>query len=484
MIEFPLLLEFELRDLHDGAVATGNGPRPLTDQAAEAIADMHRASAASGDLSPADLEVYLANIEAAKESTVSENGGWSETEERYIESEARHLQMRAEAKRRAAEGDAPQDFTFEGGTLDEVWIAAPDPKPLVEHLLPEGGNLLLTAQRKSGKTTVVFNLAECLTTGKPFLGTLDTEQIAGRVGFLNYELTPGLVTTYTQGMVTNPGRVLVVNLLGHKNPLTYDKGRALLAAHLRAHDVEVLIIDPFSGAAAGVDENSNSEVRQWLDEMHRWAMEDVGARALVLSNHAGWSADRSRGASSLEDWANVLGFLKLADKDNKSSARYFSAFGRLGEVPEDRLDYDETTKTLTFSGSGGRRKNKTAASAVDLGPRLLPFVTDVPASKNKVIERARDAGVKGSKDALLKAISELAALGRIVDATGGVARYPKYRTGKPIFDFDPGDYPDEFPDHTAVASAIRATTVLDLFDEFEDDDDLSAALREDDEDAR
>jgi hypothetical protein len=396
----------------------------------------------------------------------SGNEDWTAGEELRIDAEARLLRLKAEARRRAAEADAPQDFTLEGGTLDEVWTAAPDPAPLVERLLPEGGNLLLTAQRKSGKTTLVLNLAESLTTGKPFLGLLDTEHIAGRVGFLNYELTPGILTAYSQGLVTNPSRVLVVNLLGRTNPLGFDRGRAALAGHLRAHDVEVLIVDPFSGAAAGVDENSNSEVRQWLDELHRWAMEDVGARALVLSNHAGWASDRSRGASSLEDWANVLGLLTLADKENKASPRFFSAFGRLGEVLEDRLDYDEATKALRLSGAGGRRMAKAAATAASLAPRMLPFVTDVPASGNQIIKRATDAGVKGSREACLAAIRELLASGRIVNASTG--KRPLYRLGKPVLDFDPVDFPDEFPDYVQAVSHAEARQV-DLFEGDEDE---------------
>lgn len=398
-------------------------------------------------------------------ASVSGNDEWTEAEDQRIEREARLHRLKAEARRRAAEADAPKDFTFEGGTLDEVWSAAPGPSPLVERLLPEGGNLLLTAQRKSGKTTLVLNLAESLTTGKPFLGVLDTEHIAGRVGFLNYELTPGILTEYSQGLVTNPGRVLAVNLLGRLNPLASGRGRAALADHLHAHGVEVLIVDPFSGAAAGVDENSNSEVRQWLDELHRWAMEDVGARALVLSNHAGWAADRSRGASSLEDWANVLGLLTLADRENKASPRFFSAFGRLGEVPEDRLDYDETTKALTMSGAGGRRKSKAAATAANLAPRMLTVVTDVPASGNQIIKRATEAGMKGSREARLAAIRELLASGRIVNASTG--KRPLYQLGKPFLDFDPADYPDEFPEH--VEGVDPAPPRTDMFEDYDEE---------------
>ena len=200
-----------------------------------------------------------------------------------------------------------------------------------------------------------------------------------------------------------------------------------------------------------MDENSNSEMRQWLDELHRWAMEDVGVRALVLSNHAGWASDRSRGASSLEDWANVLGLLTLTDRENKTSPRFFSAFGRLGEGPEDRLDYDDMTKALTMSGLGGRRKAKAAATAANLAPRMLSLVTDVPVSGNKIIERATDAGVRGSRESRLAAIRELVASGRIVNASTG--KHPLYRLGKPFLDFDPADFPDEFADHATDTDA-------------------------------
>lgn len=364
-------------------------------------------------------------------------GLWSADEEVMIGERVREQQILREVRQRVADASAPQQFAFEGGTLDRVWTAAPDPKPLVDFLLPEGGNLLLTAQRKSGKTLLAFNLAESLTTGKPFLGSFDTGCLRGRVGFLNYELTAGLVTDYTRGLITNPDRVLAVNLLGRINPLASDRGRAALASYLRAHSVEVLIVDPFSGAATGVDENSNSEVRQWLDDLHRWTIEDVGARALVLTNHAGWAADRSRGASSLEDWGNVLGLLTLADRENKSSARFFSAFGRLGEIPEDQLEFDPATKALKMSGVGGRRRAKAAAAASTISAGLLPFVTDVPTSGNALIKRAKDAGMQGARSAFLGAVNELLSAGAIENV--GTAQRPKYRIAEPRDPVDPHD---------------------------------------------
>ena len=103
--------------------------------------------------------------------------------------QAQQLRIRAAAAdlvRAEQERSKPQP---DAGTLEEL-IARPDePQWRVEGLVPARGRLLVSAQRKAGKTTLAGNLSRSLLTGNPFLGRFPVRALAGRVGFLNYEVS-------------------------------------------------------------------------------------------------------------------------------------------------------------------------------------------------------------------------------------------------------------------------------------------------------
>jgi hypothetical protein len=67
----------------------------------------------------------------------------------------------------------------------------------------------------------------------------------------------------------------------------------------------------------------------------------AGVAELVLSIHAGWDGERTRGSSALEDWADVVA--TLARDPDDEEVRYLRAFGRDVEVDEDRLVYEPDT---------------------------------------------------------------------------------------------------------------------------------------------
>jgi sugar phosphate isomerase/epimerase len=100
-------------------------------------------------------------------------------------------------------------------------------------------------------------------------------------------------------------RLFLVDLRGRRNPPRDGEDRERLAQHLRDQGVESLIVDPFGRAFTGSSHNDAGEVGAWLAELDRWARADVGARDVILSAHAGWNGERTRGASALEDWADT-----------------------------------------------------------------------------------------------------------------------------------------------------------------------------------
>ena len=177
-------------------------------------------------------------------------------------------------------------------------------------------------------------------------------------------------------------RLLLVNLRGRRNPLDHLDDRAHLVDLLRAGGVEVLLVDPFGRAYNGKSQNDAGEVTGWLCELDRFAT-DVGASELVLTVHAGWYAERTRGSSALEDWADVVATIVRDQEDD--TARYLSAFGRDVEVDEDRIDYDPDTRMLTLAGTGSRKHDQAERVVEAAMETVRRYVADHPGCSGKAI---------------------------------------------------------------------------------------------------
>lgn len=275
---------------------------------------------------------------------------------REVSDELRRLRVRdaaREAHRRQTEPEAPP---FDAGTLGELLARPAEPEARVEGLIPWESSSLLTAMRKTGKTTMSLNLARSLLTGEDFLGRFGVRKLAGNIGLLNYEVSGGMIARWADDHGVDRDRLYVVNLRGRRNPLAHPEDREQLAGALRAHDVEAMIVDPFGRAYTGASQNDSGEVGAWLANLDRFARGEVGALDLLLTAHAGWNGERTRGASALEDWADVI--LTLTRDQDDESQRFLRAMGRLGDLDEDRLDFDPFERRLTLAGVGSRKKVK------------------------------------------------------------------------------------------------------------------------------
>lgn len=211
---------------------------------------------------------------------------------------------------------------------------------LLGDLVMVGHNVTITARYKVGKSTVVENLTRSLLTGSHFLGRYET---AGpvRVALLNYELDADDMELRVRAMGLDAEaleRLLVVNLRGHRFPLMVPAGRDVLVKALSDHGAQVVAVDPFGAAyaaAGGESENDNAEVRRFvtaLDEIKRLAE----CPSLFMPIHTGRAEqvegdERGRGATVLDDWADVR---MILTKD-KEGARYPADRGpRLGPPRE------------------------------------------------------------------------------------------------------------------------------------------------------
>jgi hypothetical protein len=227
-----------------------------------------------------------------------------------------------------------------------------------------GYNTTITAKYKTGKTTLLGNLIGSLAGGRPFLGRFDVTMPEGRVGLLNYELDPDDMRDWLREMkVHKAGRVAVLNLRGHRFNLANEYNVEQLIKWFSDMEVEVAVFDPFRRALKGFgSENDNDDVTRFTDLLDE-VKQEGGVQDLFMAVHMGraredMGEERGRGATALDDWTDQRWVLT---KDGEG-IRYMYAEGRLPEVREFALDYDEETRGLTAregmrstSGGGGSK---------------------------------------------------------------------------------------------------------------------------------
>lgn len=324
-----------------------------------------------------------------------------------IAGEVAQLQVRREARRIVEQQEAAATFREPPSTLtlaDELRIPSKPITYAVEQLLPRGGNVLLTAQFKAGKTSLLNNLARSFTDGEPFLGRFEVRPLAGRVAMFNYEVGEDQFRDWLRDVgFERPERAAVLNLRGFRLPLHVPSVEDWVVRWLTQREVEVWFVDPFARAFGGANENDNSEVGRWLD-----TLDVIKARAgvseLVLPVHTGRQEfevgqERARGATRLDDWTDVRWFLNKDDAD----LRYFSATGRDVQFEEECLEFDSATRRLTMTG--GNRKHKAKRVVEDI---VLDLITRNPGIGSKGLrDGVRDRLGKAANpevDAVVKAL--------------------------------------------------------------------------------
>lgn len=332
----------------------------------------------------------------------------------------RDAQVAAEAERLRIRADAQAIITRE--REEAAWafpdylptltdeLALPDEKIeyLIDDVFPVDSNVLLTAQYKSGKTTMMLNLIRALADRTKFLDALDTHMGDGeRIVFLNYEVGRGMIRRWMrQEHITRTDDVTVITIRGHEMPIMGSRGFAELTGALRRASCRVLVVDPYARAFVGngQDENDNSQAGAFLD---RWdqVKEAAGVRELVMVTHTGrdsaWGGKvRARGATRVDDWADVRWALTV---DPDTDRRFLSASGRDVEWPEHEITYDAQTRRLGVGWLD--RKASRRASQED---EVVRVVQDQPGISQAGILMALHASQSGLRKADLPALLEAA----------------------------------------------------------------------------
>lgn len=284
---------------------------------------------------------------------------------------------------KAAANPAPP---FDAGTVAEIRQRPAPPPFRAEGLVPSAGGVLVVAQRKTGKTTLVLNWARSLLTGQDFLGRFPTRPVDGTVAILNFEVSGDTLARWAEALGVPGDGLYLVNLRGRRNPLQHPEDRQMLARQLRERGVEAVICDPFSRAFTGSSQNDPGEVGAWLADLDLFARGEVGAVDVMLTAHAGWNGERTRGSSALEDWADSV--VWLARDQHDDTRRFLRAEGRDVLVEEDRVLFDPETRTLTLAGTGSRQRSRETAKVAELAGYVVGAARQSPGVGVAGLERA------------------------------------------------------------------------------------------------
>jgi len=281
-----------------------------------------------------------------------------------VDGEVHRLRIRKTAGDQFRAENQPGAPPFDAGTLAQIIERPAEPPHRVEGLIPWEAGTLIVAQRKTGKTTLELNLARSLITGEDFLDRFGVRKIDGRVGILNYEVSAAQISRWAYEAGCEPSLLYLVNLRGRRNPLGDPHDRALLAQQLRANNIESLIVDPFGRAYTGLSQTDPGEVGKWLSDLDVFARSEVGAVDVILTAHAGWNGERTRGSSALEDWPDSI--ITLTRDPKNERIRYLKGEGRDVDVEEDQLRFDTDARRLSLTGNGSRKTARAQSQSVDL----------------------------------------------------------------------------------------------------------------------
>lgn len=318
------------------------------------------------------------------------------------------LRVDREARRRLDDEDQPAIVLPPVKTLDDL-LGEPDAETAycIEGLAPAGGRVLTSAQYKAGKTTIVNNLVRSMADKEPFLGRFAVNTPASRIVLIDNELSERTLRRWLRDQnIDNTAAVADVQSLRGKVGtfnLLDERCRKRWATRLREIGCDYPILDCLRPVldALGLDENR--DVGKFLIAFDA-LLDEADIPDANVVHHMGHAGERARGDSRLQDWPDAIWRL-VRENDQPDSARYFSAFGRDVDVPEGRLDYDHSTRWLTYN-NGSRTDAKVDAAQAALIELLAAAALNGAGPMSKSAIEAALEGDDHPRNAIRNAISK------------------------------------------------------------------------------
>lgn len=247
----------------------------------------------------------------------------------------------------------------------------------VEGLWTTESKVILSAEAKAGKTTLVLNLLDAMVDGGKFLDRFRVKQSTGKVAFVNFEVSERQMHEWLgRGSARNLDGAIISNQIGGAGnwDVRQKQVREALGASLSAAGATVLIIDTLGMIldALGIDENSNSEVGEMLSGFDALLAETTISELFIV-HHFGHSGDRARGASKLLGWPDALWTYHRdeEDDDENLAPRFFTVRGRDVSLPKSEVLFNADTSQVSMKQDA---RNPKQAKAQKLASRDIATV--------------------------------------------------------------------------------------------------------------
>ena len=371
--------------------------------------------------------------------------------ERMVQHEVLRMEVREVARDRYAEVKAEKQMADNPELIAPIRTAADvltddPPEPgRIERLLPWNSSMLLVAQRKTGKTIWLCNLAHALLTGEKFLNEFEVRALEPNqtVAIMNFEVNGPMLADDLRRRGVPMERVIQIDLRGRLNPFKHKSVRASMTKALKENNVATIFVDTFAQAFTGESQNDTADVGNWLRELNEWVRAEVGAIDLVLTAHAGWDGDRARGSSALEDWADSIVHLRRTDKDDMNSMRQMRANGREDvRVEWGNLPFDQEERRTWFEEADDVDKVQAQLdrlAAADEAIRDALRIAPEPLRAQELCDTAGalPAGRGISNRALDQARQRLVVLGEVTTSRGTGRGSPLLHALNPDYEPEP-----------------------------------------------
>jgi hypothetical protein len=230
----------------------------------------------------------------------------------------------------------------------------------IESIAGKGHLVVCPSSRKTGKTTMIANLAYCGVEKQDFLGRFGTHlDESACVGIWNFEME---AEDYTGAVAQLPlsqqgsDRIYIQDLKGYSVPfLADDESAAATVAWLRNYKIAWWFLDPWKNvlSANHVGMNDNPAVQdlvQRITEISKYAgVEMTWIPVHTPQSSGGNEEERAKGAGELEDAADSLVRYVRQRGGGRTVARTLTVEGR-GGVGLDRsvIEFDDATGLLSI----------------------------------------------------------------------------------------------------------------------------------------
>jgi AAA domain len=258
---------------------------------------------------------------------------------------------------------------------------------LVEEHLTAGGDSLLVAKPKVGKSTLARCLALAVARGDDFLGSKTAQ---GTVFYLALEEKRSEVRRHFHAMGARNDDA--IRIFCASSPAD---GLAQLREVIKTEKPVLVIVDPLFRFVRIKDGNDYAAVTNALEPLHALARE-TGAHVLAV-HHLG-KGDRQGGDGVLGSTALFAAVDTLLLMKRGEKYRTLSSIQRYGtDLEETTLEYDDERRTL----SAGMTRTK--ADEAEAGKAILEFLATQPEA---VEEGTIHEVVEGRKAIMVKALRQ------------------------------------------------------------------------------